>query len=55
MHKEELIAACYLNPSLAKFSSSIYVEINFALSQDMVPCKPLMEETFFFKGMSEVQ
>lgn len=55
MHKEELIAACYLNSSMTGFSFSIYVEFNFALSQDMVPHKPLMEETFFSKGMSEVQ
>ena len=49
MHKEELIAACYLNPSVMGFSSSIYVGINFALRQDMVPRKPLMEETFFLR------
>lgn len=54
MHKEELIAACYLNPSVTAFSASIYVGINFALRQDMVPHKPLMEETFS-EGTFEVQ
>lgn len=49
MHEEELIAACYMNPSVTGFSSSIYVGINFALRQDMVPHKPLMEETFFLR------
>lgn len=46
MHEEKLIAACYLNPSVTGFSSSIYVGIISALRQDMVPRKPLMEETF---------
>lgn len=55
MHEEELIAACYLNPSVTGLAASIYVGINFALRQDMVPHKPLMEEMFFSKGMSEVQ
>lgn len=49
MHKEELIAVHYLNHSVTGFSFSVYVGINFALRQDLVPLKPLMEETFFLR------